>query len=140
FIRGTEFTVGIIGNEKPLVFPPVQVKIDGKVNLGDMFYTFARISSDRLQYVCPPHIPKRLENKIKDLALRAYRAVECKDFGRVDFRVDTKGNPYVLEINPLPCLSLDDVFSIVTDEIGMSFEEVIDVVLHAALERYCLIE
>jgi D-alanine-D-alanine ligase len=42
--------------------------------------------------------------------VRAYKSVDCRDFGRVDFRVDEAGNPYVLEINPLPNLSPDDVF------------------------------
>ncbi|MFC1703654.1 ATP-grasp domain-containing protein [Candidatus Omnitrophota bacterium] len=138
FIQGSEFTVGIIGNEDPLVFPAVQVEIDGKVDLGDMFYTFARITSDRLKYICPARIPKKLEKKMRAIALQAYKAVECRDFGRVDFRVDAKGNPYVLEINPLPCLSIDDTFNTVTKEIGMSYEEVVDAILHAALQRYGL--
>jgi len=136
FISGTEFTVGIVGNEDPLVFPPVQVKIDGKTDLGDMFYTFARIYSDRLQYLCPAEISERLEKKLKNLALKTYQAMECKDFGRIDFRVDEKGHPFVLEINPLPCLSVDDVFNTVTKEIGMSYDEVVDKVLQVALERY----
>ncbi|MFA5411513.1 MAG: D-alanine--D-alanine ligase, partial [Candidatus Omnitrophota bacterium] len=83
FISGEEFTVAIVGNDPPEVFPIVQVKIDGELKLNDKFYTFARISSDRLEYVCPAPISDELAGKISDFALKAYRSVDCLDFGRV---------------------------------------------------------
>ena len=138
FIRGSEFTVGIIGNENPLVMPAVQIEIDGELNLGDKFYTFARISSPRLQYICPARVPESFEKKLRELALKTYHAVECKDFGRVDFRVDGQGNPYVLEINPLPSLSVEDIFMIVTGVLKMTYDELIGKILQAGLARYGL--
>lgn len=138
FIRGKEFTVAIIGNDPPEVLPIVQIKIDGRLKLNDKFYTFARISSDRLEYICPACINKDLKKKISDLALRTYNVVECQDFGRVDFRVDKKGKPYVLEVNPLPSLSTEDVFALIAKEIGISHEEIIGKILDSALKRYNL--
>jgi len=138
FIRGTEFTVGIIGNEKPEALPIVQVQIEGKLDLQDMFYTFARIASDKLKYVCPPKISKSLYKKIADCALKAYQAVECKDFGRVDFRVDSKGNPYVLEVNPLPSLSIEDIFMTTAKEMGITFPQMLDKIIITALKRHGL--
>jgi D-alanine-D-alanine ligase len=64
--------------------------------------------------------------------------VECRDFGRVDFRVDKEGKPYVLEINPLPSLSTEDVFMVVAKEMGISYEEMIGRILNSALKRYNL--
>jgi D-alanine-D-alanine ligase len=139
FISGTEFTVAIIGNESPEVLPIVQIKIDGEFQLNEKFYTFARISSDRLEYVCPAPIEPQLSKKISDYALRAYASVDCRDFGRVDFRVDKNGNPYVLEINPLPCLSTEDVFMTISKIKGISYEEMIGKILNFALKRYNLI-
>ena len=136
FIRGSEFTVGLIGNDPIQVLPPVQIKIDGKLNLGDQFYTFARISSDKLEYVCPAQISQGLNKQISELALRAYRAVECKDFGRVDIRLNEKDEPFVLEINPLPSLSIEDIFMTVTKESKISFPDIINRILDAALKRY----
>lgn len=138
FILGREFTVAIIGNNPPQVLPVVQIKIDGRLKLNDKFYTFARIQSDRLEYICPARINKDLKKKISDLALKTYEAVECRDFGRVDFRVDNEGDPYVLEINPLPSLSTEDVFMVVAKEIGISYEEVIGEILKSAFKRYNL--
>ena len=138
FIRGEEFTVALVGNEPAEVFPPVQIKIDGELKLNDMFYTFSRISSEKLEYVCPALISPDLNKKISDIALKVYRAVECRDFGRVDFRVDNEGNPYVLEINPLPCLSTEDVFMTIAKAIGVTYEDMIGKILKAAFNRYDL--
>jgi len=139
FISGEEFTVAIVGNDPPQVLPVVQIEIDGRLKLGDMFYTFARIQSDKLKYVCPAPIDKKLFKKISDIALNAYNAVECRDFGRIDFRVDAKGNPYVLEINPLPCLSTEDVFPLVAREIGLTYEQIVGRIINCALLRYNLL-
>ncbi len=138
FISGQEFTVAIIGNDDPEVLPVVQIKIDGRLKLDDRFYTFARITSTRLEYITPAKISAELTRKISDLALRAYNAVECRDFGRVDFRVDKEGNPYVLEINPLPSLSTEDVFTYVAKAIGKKYEDMIGKILNAAMKRYGL--
>lgn len=138
FISGQEFTVAIIGNDPPEVMPTVQIKIDGRLQLNDRFYTFARITSNRLEYICPARITQDLNKKISDIALRAYNAVECRDFGRVDFRVDNDGTPYVLEINPLPSLSTADVFPVVGKQAGLTYEKIIGKILDSAIKRYNL--
>ncbi len=138
FISGSEFTVAIVGNESPEVMPVVQIKIDGKLQLKDKFYTFARITSDRLEYVCPAKINEELKHKLDDLALRVYRAVECQDFGRVDFRVDSQGQPFVLEINPLPSLSTEDVFMLLAKATGITYEQMIGKILNSAIKRHGL--
>jgi D-alanine-D-alanine ligase len=135
FISGQEFTVAIIGNENPEVMPVVQIKIDGKLKLNEKFYTFARITSDRLEYICPAKITGELKKKLDSLALKVYRAVECRDFGRVDFRVDNNGNPYVLEINPLPSLSTEDVFMLLAKNLGITYEQIVGKILSSAMIR-----
>ena len=76
---------------------------------------------------------------MESLAVRTYQAVDCRDFGRVDFRVDQAGNPFVLEINPLPCLSPEDVFTFIAKATGTTHEALINRVLDAALVRVGLI-
>jgi len=136
FIWGSEFTVALIGNDPIEIFPPVQVKIDGQLEVGDLFYTFARISSDRVEYICRSDSDNPLIRKLIDLARRTYLAVGCLDFGRVDFRVDKDGNPYILEINPLPSLSTEDVFMIVAKAVGISYPEILAKIIQAAAKRY----
>jgi len=56
----------------------------------------------------------------------------------VDFRVDKEGRPYVLEINPLPSLSTEDVFKLVAENVGITYEDIIGKILQYALKRYNL--
>lgn len=59
FIFGTEFTVLIIGNDEPTVYPPVQIKICNKLELGDLIYTSRRLVTPDVEYVCPLRFQKR---------------------------------------------------------------------------------
>jgi D-alanine-D-alanine ligase len=136
FISGSEFTVPVVGNKRPVALPVVQIKIDGKLDLGDLCYTFSRIRSNTLNYICPAEIPVSLENKLIQTALKVYRAVDCRDFGRVDIRVDKNGNPFVLEINPLPSLSTEDVFMVVSRRMKVSYNSMINRILDYAMGRY----
>ena len=134
FITGQEFTVAIIGNEAPEVYPVVQVALDGQTDLGRKFFTFAYLRSGA-DYICPAPIAEPLVRRLQELARRTYQAVECRDFGRVDFRLDRHGHPYVLEINPLPSLSAEDVFNFVAKTKGLTHYHLINRILDAALVR-----
>jgi len=112
FIKGTEFTVAVIGNNPPVPMPVVQYAIGGKTDLGNAFYSYVHVAEKLVEHICPAPIDGKLARRLQDLAVRVYQSVDCRDFGRVDFRVDEEGNPYVLEINPLPNLNPDDVFVI----------------------------
>ena len=138
FIEGREFTVAIIGNDPPEAQPVVQIKIEGTLELGRLFYTFEHIRSGA-DYVCPAPIGEDLRQALEAVALKTYLAVECLDFGRVDIRVDRAGHPYVLEINPLPSLSTEDVFMFVAKAQGLTYEAIINKVVDAALVRHGLI-
>jgi len=135
FIKGTEFTVGIIGNNPPIAMPVVQYAIAGKTTLGNEFYTYRHVVQKSVEYICPAPIDEKLATSLQDLAVRAYKAVDCRDFGRVDFRVDDAGKPYVLEINPLPNLSPDDVFVLFARVKGMTYNQIINKILDEALVR-----
>jgi D-alanine-D-alanine ligase len=134
FIEGEEFTVAIIGNESPDVYPVVQIALDGRTDLGRKFFTFAYLRTGA-DYVCPAPIAEPLARRMQELSVRIYEAVECRDFGRVDFRVDRQGNPYVLEINPLPSLSTEDVFNFIAKTRGMTYDQIINRILDTALVR-----
>lgn len=136
FIIGQEFTVAIIGNKKPVVLPPVQISILGKVDLGEDFYRHELLYSNVVAYVCPAQIEKKLEEKISKLALESYQILDCRDFGRIDLRVDQGGQPYFLECNPLPNLGRKDVFPLVSKAIGISYNEIVLRILHYAAQRY----
>jgi D-alanine-D-alanine ligase len=85
--------------------------------------------------VCPAQISKRLERRIKDIALRSYKCVGCRDYARVDMRTDPKGNLYVLEVNPNPDISPEAGFARAARAAGYSYGEMILHICQAAIER-----
>jgi len=135
FIKGTEFTVAVIGNDPPVAMPVVQYAIAGKTSLGNEFYSYRHVAEKLVEHICPAPIDGKLATLLQTLAVRAYNAVDCRDFGRVDFRVDEKGNPFVLEINPLPNLNPDDVFVLFGKVLNMSYDQIINKIMDEALAR-----
>jgi D-alanine-D-alanine ligase len=97
------------------------------------------VAEKLVEHICPAPIDEKLSLRLQDLAVRAYKAVDCRDFGRVDFRVDEAGNPYVLEINPLPNLSPDDVFVLFGKVAKMPYDQIINKIMDEALVRLGLI-
>lgn len=140
FIKGTEFTVAVIGNETPIALPVVQYAVGGNTNMGNEFYSYEHIVAKSVQYICPAPIDAATAKKLQEVAIAAYKSVECRDFGRVDFRVDEKGQPYVLEINPLPNLSPSEVFPMCAKAHGLTYNQLINKILDYALQRYGLLE
>lgn len=141
FISGREATVGIVGNSDDIkVFPVAQIKIDGHFNLKDKFYTYEylKYKKDSVEYIFDGDFSKDVNEKMQKLALDTYRAVDCRDFGRVDFRIDENNNPYVLEINPLPSLSVEDVFVLVAKYMGLTFADILSKIINSAKDRYGL--
>lgn len=140
FIDGSEFTVLVLGNENPVALTPVQIGICGKLELGRLIYTSRRVTNTDIRYICPPVISKSLDRRMREAACSAYRAVECRDFGRVDIRVDASGKPYVLEINPLPSLSVEDVFPLIAEAEGMTYDALIAKIIDIGLARHGIIK
>jgi len=139
FIKGTEFTVAVIGNNPPKPMPVVQYAISGKTALGNEFYSYRHVAEKLVEHICPAPIDEKLALSLQDLALRVYKSVDCRDFGRIDFRVDQAGNPYVLEINPLPNLNPDDVFVLFGSTVKMSYNQIINKIIDEALIRLGLV-
>ncbi|MDD5617801.1 MAG: ATP-grasp domain-containing protein [Candidatus Omnitrophica bacterium] len=137
-ISGKEFTVPLIGNDSVEALPSVQVIVDKKYDLGDIIYTFDFVTYPGVEYICPAKIDEKLEMQMRDLAIRTYKAVDCRDFGRVDFRVDKNNKPYVLEINPLPSLSPEDAFNLSPQAAGYDYNKAIAKIIDAGLKRYGL--
>lgn len=141
FIKGTEFTVAVIGNGVDAkAMPVVQYAIAGKTTLGNEFYSYHHVAEKLVDHICPAPINDALATKLQEIAVKAYNSVDCRDFGRVDFRVDERGNPYVLEINPLPNLSPDDVFVLFGKVVGLSYNQIINTILDQALMRIGTVE
>jgi D-alanine-D-alanine ligase len=142
FVAGPEFTVGILGNDPPYVLGVMQIEIKG-TSPHEAIYSLEikRDWEERVRYLCPPPISESLLKRIEEVALRAYRALECRDVSRVDLRVGEDGVPYFLEINPLPGLSpFYGDLPIMARNMGWEYPQLIRTIFHHALKRYGFVE
>lgn len=137
YIVGREFTVGLLGERRPKVLPPMEVIfIDPK---GLPVYGFEEKQSftPRVRFECPaqltPAEQKRIEKTVRD----TFAALDCRDVARVDLRMAPDGKVYVIEINPLPGLTPDfsDLCTIAKVN-GMDYRTLIGEILAGCLKRH----
>ena len=109
FVPGREFTVALLGNGAEItVLPLVEICFAALPPGALPIYSYAakwiwdtpEHTLDILR--CPTEIPENLARLITDLCRRAFLALECRDWCRIDIRLDTHGQPQLLELNPLP--------------------------------------
>ena len=125
------------------VFPPLEVDLSPVPVEEAGLYTSVVKSKlyDVPKYLCPAPTSKTLRAKMERFAARAFAALECFDFARVDFRVrEETGEPYILEINPLAGLQegISDIV-MAAEADGLNYVGLINGILGAALQRYRLI-
>ena len=147
FLTGREFTVAILGNgAEARALPVVEINFDELPAGAVPIYGYeAKWVWDQPEnpleiYSCPATLDPALESAIVGEALAAHRALGCRDWSRVDVRLDSDGAPHVLEINPLPGIlpdpSQNSCFPKAARVAGMSYDELLQSVLYIALDRY----
>ena len=138
FVRGPEFTVGILGNETARVLGVMQIEIKGSPPEESIYsLEIKREWEEKVRYHCPPSVDPGLLEKIGKVALQSYRALDCRDVSRVDIRVGEDQTPYFLEINPLPGLSpVYGDLVIMARSMGWDYAGLVKAILHHALSRY----
>lgn len=122
FIGGGEYTVGILQDaESGLIALPI-VRIVPK----NEFYDYeAKYLRDDTEYLCPCGLTTEKEQKIKQEALQAFRAIGCSGWGRVDFLMDEAGNHYFLEVNTSPGMTDHSLVPMAAKAAGISFDELV---------------
>ena len=136
FISGEEVTVGMVGNHPAKVVGMMRVVPKQKTEHFVYSLEVKRDYVNLVEYECPVNLPAATLTNLEQAALAVFRCLGCRDFARVDFRVNKKGRAQFIEINPLPGLGTYSDLVIMTGKLGWSHEELIGSVLDAALERY----
>ncbi len=140
FLPGREFTAGILGNGSPYVLGVMEVApAEGLAE--DFVYctTMKRECARRVRYIYPPDLTLPRLRQIEKVALDSYRVLGCRDVARIDIRLDRQGTPHFLEANPLPGIApgYSDLV-ILANNVGWSYEELIETILAHAFERHGL--
>jgi len=93
-------------------------------------------------YECPARIEPALERQIRDTCIRAFEVLRCRDWCRIDVRLDEVGIPNIMELNPLPGIlpNPDDhsAFPMAARTAGFSYNAMLNTVLDEAIQRYGL--
>ncbi len=138
FVPGPEVTVGILGNGNPRVVGVMEIA-PKKVRNEEFVYSLEvkRDWENQVEYRCPPPFAKGTIAEIERCATGIYRLLGCRDFSRIDFRIDGAGVPQFIECNPLPGLSpgYGDL-PIMADRMGMSYLSLVSEILSHALSRH----
>ena len=148
FIEGREFTVGVLGNENPRVLPIIEIifsKPRGIVLFAPDDPVKPLIQQERgadVQFpktshyaVCPADTSEELAHQIEQTALKAFRALGCRDWCRMEMRLGQDGRLYVLELNPIAGIDPSYWLPKAAKVAGLSYEALVNEILDCALER-----
>ncbi len=150
FIDGREFSVGLVGNyngkEELAVLPILEVDFTNfPPELGRVLGQKAKsVFDDSSNYKCPAKINDKLRDRIEAHAKASFRALDCKDWARMDYRY-ANGKLYFLEVNTLPGIDYDMVrdelsfYPMMWYALGKKFPDMVREVIEAALRRYGLV-
>ncbi len=136
YIDGREACVGILGNDPVELFPIVEVDFEGRqlqtLTWEDKYHK----SADEPKKICPADLSPNMAARLRELSLATFRACRCKDYARVDIRIDPDGNPFVLEINSMASLGPGGSFVLGAKTAGYGYESLLARILDAAHRRY----
>ena len=150
FLPGREFTVAVLGNgDEAEILPIIEIRYEAFPEDVVPLYSYeAKWILDTKEnkfdvFECPARLNSNLEEIIKDTVLRAYNVLRCKDWSRIDVRLDKNGVPNIIEINPLPGIMPDpnenSSFPKAARVAGMTFNQLIQRALYSAAKRYDLV-
>ena len=115
FIEGAEYTASIL-EDAPL--PLIRIEApEGKYDYQNKYFT------DVTKYHCPCGLPAKKEEELKALALRAFKAVGCAGWGRIDLMLDAKHQPWLLEVNTAPGMTSHSLVPMAARAVGLEYAD-----------------
>ncbi len=135
FLEGAEYTVTVVGNAPPRVLPVLQRALEARTRIGLHALERHPAPEGGWCHFVAGGLEPGLEHELGALAMRAFDALECRDFARADFRLDGTGRPFFLELNPLPTFAPDGSFGVHAELLGRPLETLLAGVLEGGLRR-----
>ena len=124
FIDGPELTVAILGEQ---VLPVIRIETPRE------FYDYeAKYIANDTRYLIPCGVSKAKEAEIQAMCLKAFKALGCRGWGRVDLMLDRRGKPFLLEINTAPGMTDHSLVPMAARAVGISYEELCVRILEGA--------
>ena len=130
--KAREIECSVLGNDRP------QASVPGEIVPGKEFYDYtAKYLDEGSELVIPAKLSKSETKKVQELAIRAFKAVDCSGLARVDFLMDPKTRKiYVNEINTMPGFTAISMYPKLWAAPGVSYPELIERLINLGLERH----
>jgi D-alanine-D-alanine ligase len=141
FIEGRELNVAVLGDKKLRALPISEIDFtkmpDHLHNIVSYQAKWDPLHESYHKTIpkCPARLPKKIENKAKEMALKAFRVMGCRDYARVDMRLDSKNELNVLEVNPNPDLTDGAGFMRSAGAAGLSYAQALKRIIMLANAR-----
>ncbi|MDH3708250.1 MAG: D-alanine--D-alanine ligase [Cyclobacteriaceae bacterium] len=134
YISGRELECAVLGNTNAQASYPGEIIISPRYE----FYTYdAKYEDpDAVEIKIPAEIPEQVANRIKELSLASYRALNCEDFARVDLFLTPQNDIFINEINTIPGFTNSSMFPSLWSQHGISYQDLITKILDLAIERF----
>jgi D-alanine-D-alanine ligase len=137
YIPGREFTVGLLGDRRPRVLPPMEILFKDKSNERPVYdFQIKQEWEKHVSYECPAKLTPLELKAIERVCRETFAALDCRDVARVDLRLTPKGEFYVIEVNPLPGLTpgYSDL-CLIAKAAGIEYRTLIGDILEGGLKR-----
>jgi D-alanine-D-alanine ligase len=131
FVKGMEVTCAVIGNDDPIALPVIEIKpLKGK------FFDYeSKYSESGSEEIVPARISKTLTAEIQKMAVKVYKVVGCRGFGRIDFILRNDKHPIILEINTIPGLTSMSLLPKAAKAAGIPYTKLLDKIISYAIEK-----
>ena len=141
FIAGREINVGIWGNGRPRILPLREIDFSAiqdplrRMVTWDSKWTPDSEEWNSMPVITQPALSQALRAHIEDIALKTYRAFDCRDYARVDLRVDANEQAFVVDVNPNPDICYDGGFAGACNLAGFTYPQAISNIIGMAVTR-----
>ncbi|MCD6586693.1 MAG: D-alanine--D-alanine ligase [Desulfobacteraceae bacterium] len=132
YIKGTEITGAVIGNQNLIALPIIEIVPSEKY---DFFDYQAKYTAGETKEICPARISERLTKSAGELAKKSHRALFCKGYSRTDMIIRDE-EIYVLETNTIPGMTESSLLPLAAEKAGMNFSQLVDRLIELGLEKY----
>jgi D-alanine-D-alanine ligase len=130
YIKGTELTVAVLGNDEPFALPVIEIVPRGE------FYDFdSKYAPGGSQHICPARLNDEVTRIVQEEAINAHKALNCSGVSRSDFILDTEGTPWILETNTLPGMTTTSLLPDAGRAAGISFPELCSLLIEYGFEK-----
>jgi D-alanine-D-alanine ligase len=138
YVEGRELYLSVLGNKRLTVFPPREIFFQDVPEDAPKFATYHAKWNDAyrkkwgIKNAAAGPLPDGVQENLTSLARRIYRLLKIRGFGRIDVRITSTGEVFVIEANPNPSLAQDEDFARAASEAGIGYDALIQQILDAA--------